>query len=540
MRNILFILLICLLQSCMKGESVDFVVFNANIHSLDEGGHIHQAMAIRDGKIIELGPDRQILNKYRYDQSIDAAGKDIYPGFIDAHGHLFSYAELKLGANLLGSKSEEEMLNRVHEYQEKANRKIIIGSGWDQSLWGNSVLPDNTRLNEEFPNIPVLLYRIDGHSALINQKFIDLLDEADFEVRGGEVLLSNGKPNGMFIDAALSILEPYIPVYDSKEIRKQLIGIQQELFGFGITGVHEAGIDFDELEILKQMVDNGDLSLNIYAMLNPTKKNRVFALENGVFRLKNLSVRSFKAYVDGALGSSGALLKKDYEDKPGYQGLCLMNPEELNELGEFCLDVGYQLNSHGIGDSAISIILDMCSNIYNRKPDHRFRIEHAQIVDPEDLHKFGDYAVFPSVQPTHATTDQRWVQSKIGKQRMTGAYAFKSLKNQLGMIALGTDFPVEYTNPFFTIHAAVHRMNNQNYPSGGFLKSEALSMEETLKGMTFWNAFAAFDEGSLGSLEQGKMATFVILDKPLNRESKFKDNFAWKTYIDGILVYSLE
>ena len=173
MRNILFILLICLLQSCMKGESVDFVVFNANIHSLDEGGHIHQAMAIRDGKIIELGPDRQILNKYRYDQSIDAAGKDIYPGFIDAHGHLFSYAELKLGANLLGSKSEEEMLNRVHEYQEKANRKIIIGSGWDQSLWGNSVLPDNTRLNEEFPNIPVLLYRIDGHSALINQKFID-------------------------------------------------------------------------------------------------------------------------------------------------------------------------------------------------------------------------------------------------------------------------------------------------------------------------------------------------------------------------------
>mgnify|MGYP001063214632 FL=1 len=224
----------------MKGESVDFVVFNANIHSLDEGDHIHQAMAIRDGKIIELGPDRQILNKYRYEQSIDAAGKDIYPGFIDAHGHLFSYAELKLGANLLGSKSEEEMLKRVHEYQEKANRKIIIGSGWDQSLWGQSVLPNNTRLNEEFPNIPVLLYRIDGHSALINQKFIDLLDEADFEVRGGEVLLSNGKPNGMFIDAALSILEPYIPVYDSKEIRKQLIGIQKELFGFGITGVHEA------------------------------------------------------------------------------------------------------------------------------------------------------------------------------------------------------------------------------------------------------------------------------------------------------------
>ena len=261
--------------------------------------------------------------------------------------------------------------------------------------------------------------------------------------------------------------------------------------------------------------------------------------EKGIFTLKNLSVRSFKAYVDGALGSSGALLKQDYLDKKDYKGLCLMNPDELNELAEFCLDVGYQLNSHGIGDSAIAIILDMCSNVYKRNPDHRFRIEHAQIIDMEDLHKFSDYAVFPSVQPTHATTDQRWVKSKLGEERMSGAYAFKSLKNQNGMIALGTDFPVEYTNPFYTIHAAVHRMNNKDYPSGGFLKNEALSMDETLKGMTFWNAFASFDEGRSGTLEKGKKATFVILDKPLNRQAKFIENYS-KTYIDGRLLHSLE
>jgi len=524
----------------MKGEAVDLVIFNAKIQSLDEGSHTYQAMAIKDGKIVELGPDRQILNKYRYTESVDAEGKEIYPGFIDAHGHLFSYAELKLSANLLGCRSEEEMINRVFDYQNKTKRKIIIGSGWDQSLWEDSAMPDNRRLNEEFPNTPVCLYRIDGHSALVNKAFIDLLGDFDRDIKGGEVSLDNGEPNGMFIDAALSILEPYIPAFSSSEIKKQLKVIQKELLGYGITGVHEAGIEFEELQLLSEMVSDNELSINVYAMLNPSRENREFALEKGIFALKNLSVRSFKAYVDGALGSSGALLKQDYLDKKDYKGLCLMNPDELNELAEFCLDVGYQLNSHGIGDSAISIILDMCSNVYRRNPDHRFRIEHAQIIDMEDLHKFSDYAVFPSVQPTHATTDQRWVKSKLGEERMSGAYAFKSLKNQNGMIALGTDFPVEYTNPFYTIHAAVHRMNNKDYPSGGFLKNEALSMDETLKGMTFWNAFASFDEGRSGTLEKGKKATFVILDKPLNRQAKFIENYSWKTYIDGRLLHSLE
>lgn len=524
----------------MKSESVDLVVFNAKIHGLDEKNQIHQAMAIRDGKIIEMGPDRQILNKYRFENSIDAEGKEIYPGFIDAHGHLFSYAELKLGANVLGCMSEEDMLARVHQYQNKAKRDIIIGLGWDQSLWGISELPNNSRLNEEFPETPVCLFRIDGHSALVNDAFIEKLDNVDSEIRGGEVLMTNGKPNGMFIDAALSLLEPHIPDYSIEEVKRELLNIQKELFAYGITGVHEAGIDFNELDILREMVDDQSLRLNIYAMLNPTPENKSFALKNGLFKSRNLRVRSFKAYVDGALGSSGALLKNNYSDKPNYRGLSLMSSKELNELSEFCLDVGYQLNSHGIGDSAISMILDMCSKAYKTNPDHRFRIEHAQVVDLEDLHKFADYGVFPSVQPTHATTDQRWIESKIGTNRMKGAYAYKSLKNQLGMIALGTDFPVEYTNPFYTIHASVHRMNSKNEPAGGFLIDEALTFDETLKGMTFWNAFSAFEEQYLGTLEVGKKATFVILDRPLNRSSNFVDNFSWKTYIDGNLVHSLE
>ena len=214
----------------MKSESVDLVVFNAKIHGLDEKNQIHQAMAIRDGKIIEMGPDRQILNKYRFENSIDAEGKEIYPGFIDAHGHLFSYAELKLGANVLGCESEEDMLTRVHQYQNKAKRDIIIGLGWDQSLWGQTSLPNNSRLNEEFPETPVCLFRIDGHSALVNDAFIKKIDDIDSEIRGGEVSRTNGKPNGMFIDAAISLLEPNIPDYSIKEVKRELLNIQKELF----------------------------------------------------------------------------------------------------------------------------------------------------------------------------------------------------------------------------------------------------------------------------------------------------------------------
>ena len=524
----------------MKSESVDLVIYNAKIHLMDGKGTIVQAMAIRDGKVIEYGPDRQILNKYSYAESIDAQNKEVYPGLIDAHGHLFSYAEQKLSVDLVGCRSMEEMIRRIRDYQKTENRKVIVGSGWDQSLWGSSELPDNSLLNLEFPNIPVCMYRIDGHSALVNQAFIDLIGPFNPTMKGGEVLYTEGKPNGMFIDAALAIVEPFIPKYSEIQIRKKMLEIQQELFQYGVTGVHEAGIDFNELELLIEMVKKSELKLNIYAMLNPSNKNRDFASKHGVYRNKNLSVRSFKAYVDGALGSRGALLKQPYTDKPGYNGLCLTSSDELKELAAFCVDHGYQLNSHGIGDSAISIILDMCKNVFAENPDHRFRVEHAQVVDPNDFQKFSDYAVFSSVQPTHATTDQRWAESKLGSKRMKGSYAYKTLKESIGMIALGTDFPVEYTNPFYTIHSAVHRKNHKGEPKGGFLLNEALTMEETLNGMTIWAAYSAFEEKYAGSIEVGKNATFFILDKPLNRDSEFKENFSWMTFIDGNLVYSVK
>ncbi len=536
----LLVLVIFCFGSCMKSEEADLIVFNANIYTMDESNSVEEAMAIRDGKILEAGPDRQILNKYAYTESIDARGKQVYPGFIDAHGHLMSYAELMLSADLVGCTSQQDMVQRVKNYQSRRNQKVLVGMGWDQSLWTNNEFPDNVLLNEAFPNTPVCLYRIDGHSALLNDAFINLLGEFDIPNGGAVLKNSSGKYTGLFLDASLQLLEGLIPKFSNDEMKEKLLEIQEELFSYGVTGVHEAGVDVNQRDLLIDMVDSQSLSLNVYAMLSPSDANKEFAKENGVYINKNLLIRSFKAYVDGALGSRGALLKEPYHDHPNYKGLSLSSAEELASLRDFCLSVDYQLNCHGIGDAAVSRILGMCKEAFEKKADHRFRVEHAQLVDLAEFRLFTEYAVFPSVQPTHATTDQRWAASKIGQERLEGAYAYKSLLNSFGMIALGTDFPVEYTNPFYTIHSAVHRKTPKDYPEKGFLKDEALTMEETLKGMTIWAAFAAFQENELGSLEQGKDATFVILDRPLNKTATFIENYAWKTFIAGEIVHTLE
>jgi predicted amidohydrolase YtcJ len=274
-------------------------------------------------------------------------------------------------------------------------------------------------------------------------------------------------------------------------------------------------------------------------MLLPSEKNKEFARKNGPFSYRNLSIQSFKVYADGALGSRGALLKKAYSDKTNSHGLLLTPISEMENIANFCLKTGYQMNIHGIGDSANVIILDICRNAFNVKKDHRFRIEHAQIIDPLDFQKFAEYAVFPSVQPTHAVSDCRWVEQRIGKNRLKGAYAYKNLIEQYGMIAIGTDFPVEQINPFLTIHAAVERLNEKNEPLNGFLKEEAISLEEVMKGMTIWAAFAEFKENSRGSIEKGKDATIVIFDKPIAANKTFVQNFAWKTFINGKVVYEL-
>ena len=538
----LFLLFIILsfLASCMKGQKVDLIVHNAKIHVMDDANSVYDAMAISDGKVIEVGPERQILNKYRSEEDIDALGKDVYPGLTDAHGHLLMYANQKLGVDLSGAKSMDEVIYRCEKYYAKSSNKFIVGGGWDQSLWSNDSMPNNIQLSKVFKNIPVCLYRVDGHAALVNDYLFKKAKIQSANVDGGEVKMDNGVPTGLLLDNAMNFISKLLPAYPSSQVKKAISEIQEELFQYGITGTHEAGIDFKHIQLFKSMISSGQLKLELYAMLMNSPENRAFAMKNGPYRYRNLSIRSFKVFADGSLGSRGALLKKPYTDDHRSHGLLLTSVNEMRNVAQFCLKNGYQMNTHGIGDSANALILEIYKNAFKRNPDHRFRIEHSQVIDPSDFAKFSEYAVFPSVQPTHATSDQRWAEKRIGKERLVGAYAYKTLLSQYGMLAIGTDFPVESTNPFFTIHAAVQRKNPSNEPLNGFLAKEALSLEEVLRGMTIWAAFSSFQERELGSLEKGKKANFVIFHKPLESNPSFVQNYAWMTFIRGKKVFALD
>jgi hypothetical protein len=526
----------------MKGKSVDLVIHNAKIHTMDDKNSIVQAIAIRDGKVVEVGPDRQIMNKYSADEYIDAEGKDVFPGLADAHGHLMSLARQKLSVNLVGSTSMEELIVRVEKYSQRKERPVIVGGGWDQSLWNVKELPTNELLNKKFPDKPVVLYRIDGHAVLANEAALKRfgINETS-RIDGGAILKKeDGSLSGILLDNAISLISNQLPDFSNPELTEVLLEIQQELFGYGITDVHEAGLTPHDFKLIRHLVKENKLTIGIYGMLYPEKQNADFAKKHGFLKEKNLLVRSFKVMGDGALGSRGALLKQAYSDDPHNHGLLTTSISDMQRYSSLAELTGYQLNIHAIGDSTNRLVLELIKAYSAKNPDHRWRLEHAQVIDPKDFDLLAASGAFPSVQPTHAVSDQRWVESRLGKARLKGAYAYNTLLQKAGMLAIGTDFPVESTNPFLTIHAAVNRKNAENDPIDGFLMSEALTEEACLRGMTIWAAFASFQEGTKGSLEKGKDATLVILENPFSSKGSYNPNFSKATFIKGKKVFSME
>jgi hypothetical protein len=509
---------------------------------MDDAEHTAEAMAIKDGKIVEVGPERQILNKYAANEEIDAQGRDIYPGFTDCHGHLLSYAQQKLSVDLTGCRSMDELLLRVEKYQSRFHRKFIYGRGWDQSLWTNDSFPNNKKLNTLFPNIPVCLSRIDGHAVLVNEACLKLVGiNATSKIEGGMVVLdNNNKCSGLLIDRAMDPVLSKIPEFPKKELIDAMKEIEGELYQYGITGVHEAGIEYSDIAFFKDLIDHHDFRLNVYAMLMPSSENIDFARKKGIYNYKNLLIRSFKVMADGALGSRGALLKKPYTDQHGHYGVLTTSVSKMKEIASICEETGYQMNTHAIGDSTNALLLELYARIFEVNKDHRWRIEHAQVIDPTDFGLFAKNGVFPSVQPVHAVSDQRWAEQRLGRKRMLGAYAYHTLMNQYGMLAIGTDFPVESIDPFLTIHAAVNRKNADGIPGSGFYANEKISLSECLKGMTSWAAFASFQENQLGTLEKGKYATFTMLEHPISVSSDYEPNFSLLTMIKGKIVYSAE
>lgn len=500
-----------------RNREADLIVRNARIFSMDEFGTQHTAMAIKDGRILELGAEYQILNRYRAKRKYDAGLKAIYPGFIDGHCHFLGYGLSLQTVNLAKAKSWDEVLERTRRFAERHPAEgWLLGRGWDQNLWPDQANPVNDGLNALFPDRPVLLTRIDGHAAMANRKALELAGlTPGTTVDGGRLGIQDGELTGLLLDNAVDLVQRVVAQADEHTMRRALLAAQRHCLEAGLTMVCDAGLDAGAIELVKRMQAAGELKIRVYAMLSDDSANFA-AFSNGPYISDRLIVRSVKCYADGALGSRGALLLAPYADAPhAGHGLRLSPPGHFKEVAEWCKEHGFQMATHCIGDSANRMLLDVYGEVLGGTNDLRWRIEHAQCVDPADLGRFGQYNIIPSMQPTHATSDMLWAVDRLGPERLANAYALKRLMQQNGMIALGTDFPVEGIDPLATFYAAVVRKNADGLPPGGFQMADALDRGDALRGMTMWNALATFTENDLGSLEPGKRADFVVLNREL-------------------------
>ena len=511
--------LIIILASCIKKKHADMIVRGGVINTVDSAMSDAEVMVIDKGRILEIGSN-ELLANYQVDTVIDATGKYIYPGLIDAHSHFYGLGTQEQKVDLTGTSSWQEVLERCKMFAAKNQLTLLTGRGWDQNDWPVKEYPDNSLLNSLFPSIPVLLKRVDGHAAIANKKALQLAGiDINTQVAGGELLKKNKALTGVLIDNAVDLVEDKLPKPDRESIIRSLLLAQQACFQYGLTGVCDAGLPSEIIYIIDSLQQAGLLHMRIYAMISANDKQLDEWLARKPIMNERLNVSSFKMYADGALGSRGACLMHPYSDQPGHHGLILTSHQKMEEYVKRISQSSYQLNTHCIGDSANRFILQLYGKYLNGDKNRRWRIEHAQVVNRNDFDLFGQFGIIPSVQPTHATSDMYWAKDRLGEERLKGAYALKTLMKQNGWIPLGTDFPVESPNPFHTFYAAVARMDAKQFPSGGFQIENALSREEALRGITIWSAKAAFEERIKGSLEKGKLADFILVDKDLMKDN---------------------
>ncbi len=539
MIKLLSILVLTALTSCQQKIKVDSVVINANVYTVNSSFDKAEAFAIKDGKFIEVGNSKDIQEKYTSDNLIDAKGQTIVPGFIDAHCHFLSLGFASQEVDLFGTKSFDEVVTKIADFSKTHNVNYIRGMGWDQNDWEEKEFPDNKLLTKLFPDTPIAVERVDGHAILCNQAALDLGKVTiNSKIDGGELVAENGELTGVLIDNAIDLVMSHWPKATRNDVVNALLKAQDICFGYGLTTVNDAGLDRGVIEIIDSLQKTGDLKMRVYAMVSGTPNNVDYYLNKGIVKTDKLDVRSFKFYADGALGSRGALLRKPYSDKPNHFGLQLTDLKTFDTYAKRIANSEYQMNTHAIGDSANHAVLRIYKNALEGKKDRRWKIEHAQVISPEDFELFDD--IIPSVQPTHATSDMYWAEDRLGHERIKGAYAYKELLNHYGKVALGTDFPVEQVSPFLTFYAAVARQDVKGYPEDGFQMENSLSREETLKGMTIWAAYSNFEEGEKGSIEAGKFADFIILDKNI-MEVPVKDIPEMKTiqtFVGGESVFN--
>ncbi|MCF3110867.1 amidohydrolase [Niabella sp. CC-SYL272] len=541
MRTLAFLVWITVsMIACNSKKEADLLVFNGTIYTVDTAFSKAEAMVIRNGKVVALGAKIELEKQYACKEQLDAAGKFIYPGFIDAHAHFVGYAKGLSEMDLTGTIRWEDVLHRFSDYKTGDTSSWIIGRGWDQNDWPVKEFPTNEELNKRYPDRPVFLVRIDGHAAIANNKALELAGvKAGDTITGGEYQVKNGILTGILIDNAMDKVASRIPEPSLDAAKAMLQRAQANCFEQGLTSVHDCGLSYDVVEKIEALQKNGDLKMRLYVMLSDAKQNYDYLLKRGIIKTDRMHVRGFKVYSDGALGSRGACLLHDYSDKAGWKGFLLSKPEHFDSVARFISTHGWQMCTHAIGDSANRTMLEVYAKYLKGRNDLRWRIEHAQVINANDFHFFGDYNIIPSVQPTHATSDMYWAGNRLGADRLKGAYAYLQLLKQNGWIPLGTDFPVEDISPFKTFYAAVVRKDAEGFPATGFQVENALTREQALRGMTIWAARAAFEEQEKGSLEPGKLADFVVLDQDLMQapEAALLKIKVLKTYSGGEMVF---
>ena len=517
------VLLPLLMISCAAKQQVDFIGFNGVVYTVDSIFSKSEAFAVKDGKFVEVGKTSDILSKYEVASPdstnyIDFNGAAVYPGLNDSHCHIYSMGRGLLNVNLRGATSFEIILDRLQAaYKENPNRSFLVGDGWDQNLWEVKEFPVNDKLNELFPDIPVMLSRIDFHAVIVNQVAIDRLgiktSDLGTKYNKSEAIVKNGKFTGVFMENMADMFKANILVYSDSDIRDIILTAQKECFKYGLTSVSTEE-SHSRLRIIDSLVNTGEFKLKLDVWLAASEEN--FNRYNAPLSNGNIKITTLKLYSDGALGSRGATLIEPYSDDKNNVGIDVYPIEKFRELCGWAYDRGFKVATHCIGDKANRQTLDIYGEFAQKAQNEKgeklwWRIEHAQIVNKSDIDKFGKYSVIPSIQPTHCTSDMFWATERLG-DRIKDAYIYKTLLNQHGWLPSGTDFPIEQVNPIYTFFAAVFRKNLDYLPENGFQTNEALTKEEALRSMTIWGAKTTNEDNEKGSIETGKYADFIVTD----------------------------
>ena len=511
----------------------DTVIDNANGYTLNAKGDLVQftAMAFDDqGRIIAVGGSADVAGKAKNARRIDMQGRTVLPGLIDAHGHVFGLGQQLTQLDLFSTTSLEQALKFIGDYaRANPDHAWIRGRGWNQENWKLGRFPTAAELDAVVSDRPVWLERVDGHAGWANRRALALagITKTTPDPVGGKIVRdANGEATGVLVDAAQELVAKVLPQQTEAEGRVMLDRALQEIARVGLTSVHDAGIGVGEDRLYRAYADQGKLTARVYAMIGGTDKDFDELSKNGPLKEYGkgmYALRSVKLYSDGALGSRGAALIKPYSDEPHSHGLLFFNMAQMDAKMAKAMRKGYQVNVHAIGDAGNRQILD----IYKKElgvtksgkggANARHRIEHAQVVTLDDIPRFKTLGIIPSMQPTHATSDKNMAETRVGPERIKGAYAWRSFLHQGSRIACGSDFPVEAPNPFFGIHAAVTRQDAQGQPVAGWYPNQAMSLKEAFRCFTLDAAYAGHQENTLGSLEAGKQADFIVIDRDLFR-----------------------